>query len=104
MTGRKDVVVQVNTIKVDRSDPETAAVAEKIDAFLNTVQVNVFVIHTPSGVQSKIKTKYANIRKFADVAVAKYRSQFDADTPDEHFTVIVVNGDNVECFRYQATA
>lgn len=106
MTERKDVTVVVNTLDVDKNDPETRAVAEKIEGFLSSLTCNVFVIHTPSGVQSTIKTKHANIRKFADVAVAKYRSQFDANAPDEHFTVIVVHpgGENIQCYRYQTSA
>lgn len=101
MENQQDVVVKVGSLKVDRSDPETARVADQIEAHINSIKVHCIVVHTPSARATNLMVRYADIYKYADVAIAKFE-QTEGKCDSSDFILVIIHGDGrVETGKYE---
>lgn len=104
--GRVDVNIGIETLDVDRSDPDTKKAAEIIERDvlpkvmpeaikeLADEKVHVLVIHTPSDQFSQLIVMRKEVSRFVTATLNKFRAQNDGHLNVDHFTVVVLTKPN----------
>jgi len=92
--GRKSVVVNVCTIKVENPDAGDEAAAkiinEQVLPKLRAQEVMVLVLHKPSHQFAQFVCKLPEVRKFAQRVIKSFpTNQFDIAKPDSRDFVII---------------
>ena len=105
--GRRDVSIGIETLDVDRSDPDTKAAAEILERDvlpkvmpaaikeLADEKVQVLVIHTPTHQFSQLIVMRKEVLSFVTQTLNKFReSKFTGELNVDHFTVVVLTKPN----------
>ena len=104
--GRKDVNIGIETLDVDRSDPDTAAAAEILERDvlpevmpaaiqeLADEKVHVLVIHTPSHQFSQLIVMRKEVLSFVTATLGKFKKTVKGEFNVDHFTVVVLTKPN----------
>jgi hypothetical protein len=91
MSESKPVRVEVETLSVELKEA------------LNQ-EVTVNVIHLPTGSITTRNVPLKHVYQYTTVAIAQFRDKRDDSALDEHFYIVVINGQNVTTFRHQTKA
>jgi hypothetical protein len=100
--GRRDVAIGIETLDVDRDDPDTKEAAEIIERDvlpevmpqaiqeLADEKVHVLVIHTPTSQFSQLIVKRKEVLSFVTKTLQKFRESNKGELNVDQFTVVVL--------------
>ena len=104
--GRKDVNIGIETLDVDRSDPDTKEAAEILERDvlpkvmpaaikeLADEKVHVLVIHNPTHQFSQLIVMRKEVLSFVTQTLSKFKETVKGQFNVDHFTVVILTKPN----------